>query len=25
LAASLAFFADRVQYLLDVLEKISGG
>jgi hypothetical protein len=25
LAASLAFFADRVQYLIEVLEKISGG
>jgi hypothetical protein len=25
LVASLAFFADRVQYLVDVLEKISGG
>jgi hypothetical protein len=23
--ASLAFFADRVQYLIDVLEKVSGG
>lgn len=25
LTASLAFFADRVQYLIEVLEKISGG
>jgi len=25
LVASLAFFADRVQYLIEVLEKISGG
>ena len=25
LVASLAIFADRVQYLVEVLEKISGG
>jgi hypothetical protein len=25
LVASLSFFADRVQYLIEVLEKISGG
>lgn len=25
LAASLAFFADRVQYLIEVLEKVNGG